>query len=52
MNTSGIYAFLMFQSDFGFRKTFRNGQLPMEFWECDIAGKVSKVVTFENTIFG
>ena len=25
-----------------------NGQLPMEFWECGIADKVSKVFIFEN----
>ena len=30
---------------------FRNGELPIEFCECGIAGKVSKVVIFENTYF-
>ena len=49
MNTSGNYANLMFQSDLGFPKTIRNGQLPMESWECGIADKVSKVAIFENT---
>ena len=38
----------MFQSDLGFSKTFRNDQLPKEFWECGIASKVSKVAIFEN----
>ena len=44
-----FYANLMFQSDLGFLKTVRNAQLPMEFWECGIADKVSKVVIYENT---
>ena len=51
MNISGNDANLMFQSDLGFPKTVRNGQLPMEFWECSIADKVSKVVIFKNTYF-
>ena len=37
MNSSGNYATLMFWSDLGFPKSVRNGQLPMEFWECDTA---------------
>ena len=49
MNTSGNYANLMFQSDLEFPKTVRNAQLPIEFLECGIADKVSKVVIFENT---
>ena len=49
MNASGNYAMLMFQSALGFSKTVRNDQLPMEFWQCGIVGKVSKVVIFENT---
>ena len=49
MNISGNDSNLMFQSDLGFPKTVRNGQLPMEFWECGIADKVSKVAIFENT---
>ena len=48
MNSSGNYAVLMFQSDLGFPKTLRNDYLPMEFWECGMTDKVSKVVTFEN----
>ena len=44
-----FYANLMFQSDLGFLKTVRNAQLPMEFWKCGIADKVSKVVIYENT---
>ena len=40
---------LMFQSALGFSKTVRNDQLPMEFWECGIVDKVSKVVIFANT---
>ena len=44
----GNYAILIFQSDLGFLKTVRNGQLPTEFGECGIADKVSKVVIFEN----
>ena len=40
---------MKFQSDLGFPKAFRNGQLPMELWESGIADKVSKVAIFENT---
>ena len=49
MNASGNCANLMFQSGLGFPKTVRNDPLPMEFWECGIADKVSKVAIFENT---
>ena len=49
MNSSGIYAILMFYSDLGCPKIVRNDQLSMEFWECGITDKVSKVVSFENT---
>ena len=48
MSSSGNYAILMFQSDLGFPKAVRNDQLPMEFRECGITDKASKVVTFEN----
>ena len=51
MNASGNYAVFMFQSDLEFPKTDRNGKLPMEFWKCGIADKVSKVAIFENTYF-
>ena len=37
MNTSGNYAILMFQLDLEFPETVKNGQLPMEFWDCGIA---------------
>ena len=47
MNGSGNYAIFMFQLDLEFLKTGGNGQLPMEFWKCGIADKVSKVI-FEN----
>ena len=42
------YVILKFQLDLEFQKTVWNGQLPMEFWECGIADKVSKVFIFEN----
>ena len=48
MNTSGNYAILMFQLDLEFPETVKNGQLPMEFWDCGIADKVSKAFVFEN----
>ena len=50
-NASQSYAIFMFQSDLEFPKTDRNGKLPMEFWKCGIADKVSKVAIFENTYF-
>ena len=41
---------------FSISKTVRNDKLPIEFRECGIADKISKVVIFENTylwvIFG
>ena len=49
MNASGNYAIFMFQSDLEFLEIDRNGKLPMEFWKCGIADKVSKVAIFENT---
>ena len=48
MNTSGNYPILMFQLDLEFPEIVKNGQLPMEFWDCGIADKVSKVFVFEN----
>ena len=51
MNVSGNYAIFMFQSDLEFPKTDRNSKLPMEFWKCGMANKVSKVAIFENTYF-
>ena len=42
------YVILKFQLDLEFQKTVWNGQLPMEFWDCGIADKVSKVFIFEN----
>ena len=32
--------------DYGFPKTVKNGQLPMEFWECSIADKISNVKSY------
>ena len=46
MNASENYAILIFLIDLEFLKTVRNGQLPMEFWECGIANKVAKVFCF------
>ena len=34
---------------FRISKNLRNDHLPMEFWECGITDKVSKVASFENT---
>ena len=42
MNSSANYAIMMLQFDLRFLKTFKNGQLPMEFWECGISDKVWK----------
>ena len=49
MNASENYVILMFQSHLGFQKIVKNCLFSMEFWERGIAGKVSKVVIFENT---
>ena len=51
MNSSRNYATLMFWSDLGFPKSVRNGQLPMEFWECDTAD-VSKKILKKIHAFG
>ena len=48
MNSSGHLAILMLESDLRFPITVRNGQLPMEFWECGIADRALKVI-FYNT---
>ena len=52
MNLSGNYGILMFLWNLGFPKAVKNGQLPIEFWECGIADKFSKVLFLKIHTFG